>query len=267
MMPGRQSHEGAASVERVRLTTWNTQHGIPADGGPASTGLLRAAAASLGADVLALQELDRGQPRSGLADQTAQVAQEVGAVAWRYVPTLVGSPPRCWRAVGDGSDQAGCPAYGIALLSRHPVLSWHVLRLPPSPWRVPVRSAGATWWLGDEPRAAVAAVVRAPAGVMTVVCTHLSFVPGANVAQLRRLVRWVRELPGPRVVLGDLNLPAVVAGGATGFEVLARARTHPAHRARLQLDHALGHGDLPPVRLAATRALTVSDHLALSVDL
>jgi endonuclease/exonuclease/phosphatase family metal-dependent hydrolase len=251
----------------VRLTTWNTHHGLPADGGPTSTASLRTCAAALEADVLALQEVDLRQPRSGHADQAAEVAAEVGAVAWRYVPTVVGTPPLRWRAAGESSDRDGSPAYGIALLSVHPVLSWHVLRLRPSPWRVPVRSGGATWWRGDEPRVALAAVVQTPTGVLTVACTHLSFVPTANIAQLRRISRWVRQLPGPRVVLGDLNLPAAVAGRASGLEVLARARTYPAHHPRVQLDHALGHGDLPPLPLAHTRAMAVSDHLALSVDL
>ena len=251
----------------MRLTTWNTFHGVPGDGGPPSTALLRDSAAALRADVLALQEVDRGQPRSGFADQAAEMAEQVGAVAWRFVPTVYGTPPRRWRAASAAADEDDASAYGVALLSRHPVLSWHVLRLRPSPFRMPVRSEDGVTWQGDEPRVAVGAVVQAPAGVMTVVCTHLSFVPGANVAQLRRVSSWARALPGPRVVLGDLNLPAAVAGRGSGFEVLARARTYPAGRPRLQLDHALGLGGLPPRRHVETRALPVSDHLALSVDL
>jgi endonuclease/exonuclease/phosphatase family metal-dependent hydrolase len=250
----------------VRLATWNIHNGIPADGGPVDTTLLRTSAASLGADVLALQEVDRGQPRSGLADQAVEVAEEVGAVAWRYVPTLVGTPPQRWRSAVPEDEEHAAPAYGVALLSQHPVRSWHVLRMAPGPLRVRVERGSSTWWAGDEPRVAVAAVLQTPHGAMTVVSTHLSFLPGPNVRQLRRLVRWVDALPAPRVVLGDLNLPGAVVARLSGLEMLARAPTHPAHAPRLQLDHALGHGDLPPAR-ARTRSLPVSDHLALVVDL
>jgi endonuclease/exonuclease/phosphatase family metal-dependent hydrolase len=122
-------------------------------------------------------------------------------------------------------------------------------------------------WLRDEPRVALAAVVRAPQGTITVVSTHLSFVPGQNLLQLRRLARWLVALPGPQVLLGDLNMGSGPAALVSGFEVLARHATYPAPRPRRQVDQVLGHGALPPVRTSSVRALPVSDHLALSVDL
>ena len=50
------------------------------------------AIASLDADVLALQEVDRNQPRSGGADLTALAAEAMGAVAHRFEPALWGTP-------------------------------------------------------------------------------------------------------------------------------------------------------------------------------
>ncbi|MCE0487492.1 endonuclease/exonuclease/phosphatase family protein [Ornithinimicrobium sediminis] len=261
----------------MRLATWNTHHGLVTDDGPVDNHALASAAAALDADVLALQEVDLGQPRSDHAHQAADLAAATGAHDWRYAPALVGTPPWRWRhAHGDahhahGADDAADhhPAYGVALLSRHPVRQWHTLRMAPAPVRVPASlpRSGPLWWMGDEPRAAVAAVVDTPHGTMTVVTAHLSFVPGPNLLQLRRLSRWVRTLPGPRVLLGDLNLPPSVVGRVSGFEVLARARTHPSHGPRIQLDHALGHGSPPEVRHAVTRRLALSDHLALVLDI
>ena len=49
--------------------------------------------------------------------------------------------------------------------------------------------------------------------------------------------------------------------------MLARVPTYPVTAPRIQLDHVLGHGDLPPVRAVAVRDLGVSDHCALVVDL
>jgi endonuclease/exonuclease/phosphatase family metal-dependent hydrolase len=40
---------------------------------------------------------------------------------------------------------------------------------------------------------------------LTVANTHLSFVPGWNRVQLRRLTRDLRGFPGPRVLMGDLS--------------------------------------------------------------
>lgn len=253
----------------TRLTTWNVFHGRSPDDGRVDGGRLAAAVASLGTDVLALQEVDRGQERSAGLDVTAVAAEAMGAAHWRFVPTVIGSPGFSWRAATEEDADARSDAYGVALVSRFPVDSWHVLRLPPAPFvrlPIPVPGAGFALWLRDEPRAVLAARVGTPAGPLTVASAHLSFVPGANVVQLRRAVAWLRTFPGPTVLLGDLNLPPVVAGRASGLDVLARAVTYPAPRPRLQLDHVLGDGRLPRVRRSGVRRMAVSDHLALSVD-
>ena len=48
------------------------------------------------ADVIGLQEVDRFQPRSGGVDQTAVVADALGAEHWRFVPALHGTPGEDW---------------------------------------------------------------------------------------------------------------------------------------------------------------------------
>ncbi|MEE6294633.1 endonuclease/exonuclease/phosphatase family protein [Georgenia wangjunii] len=252
------------------LTTWNVFHGRSPEDLRVDAGRLADAVASLGPDVLALQEVDRGQPRSDHVDVTAVAAEAMGAAHARFVPTVIGEPGFSWRAATVDDAGAAADAYGVALLSRLPVESWHVLRLPPvRAVRVPVPVPGTRLllWLRDEPRVVLAARLRSRAGLLTVASTHLSFVPGANVVQLRRAARWLRTLGGPAVLLGDLNLPAAVADRTPGLRVLARARTHPASRPRWQLDHALGSTGVPRVVRAEARRLPVSDHLALQVEL
>jgi endonuclease/exonuclease/phosphatase family metal-dependent hydrolase len=70
----------------MRLATFNVLHGQPIRNGrplpvPAGTGArpLAEAVASLDADVLALQEVDRYQERSGGVDQALVAAGEMGA--------------------------------------------------------------------------------------------------------------------------------------------------------------------------------------------
>ncbi len=43
-------------------------------------------------DVIALQEVDLRQPRTGLVDQAALVAEAIGAAHWRFVPGDPGHP-------------------------------------------------------------------------------------------------------------------------------------------------------------------------------
>ena len=253
----------------MRLATWNVLNGTSLADGLIDVPRLQAAARSLRADVLGLQEVDRGQPRSRGLDLVAEVAEGTGAAAWRFLPALVGTPGGTWRAAGDGDDAPGGAGYGIGLVSAYPVRSWHVLRLTPARLRSPIVLPGSRQviWLEDEPRAVLAAVVDGPDGVLTVASTHLSFMPGWNAVQLRRTVRWLAGLPGPRVLLGDLNMPALPAGAVSRWRVLGRRATYPAPQPRVQFDHVLATGALPPVRSVDAPVLPVSDHRPLVVEL
>ncbi len=225
------------------------------------------ACASLDADVLGLQEVDRAQARSGGVDQTEAVAQGTGAVDWRFEPAILGEPGGVWRPTD--MDSVYEPGYGVGLVSRLPVRDWHVVHLPPARFRSPVYVPGRRTFilLPDEPRAAVAALVDGPAGRLWVANCHLSFVPGWNAVQLRRLTRELAGLGHPCVLLGDLNLPGTIPGRVSRWRTLARAKTFPADEPKLQIDHALGHGPLPPVTAVDSRRLPLSDHRALVVEL
>lgn len=260
----------------MRLATFNLLHGRSLTDGLVDPERLRAAMVSLDADVVGLQEVDRRQPRSHSLDLTAVAAQGLartakGAVVQvhhRFVPALIGTPGAKWRAAtdddGDGGDE---PGYGVGLVSRLPVLEWHTVRLPAAPVRSPVLIPGTKIpiLLKDEPRVGLAAVVETEHGRVTVATTHLSFVPVWNGVQLRKLVAALAHLPSPQVLLGDLNMPGGLPGLLSGWRQLARTATYPIGDHKVQLDHVLGAGALPPVRDVAVHDLTLSDHAALSV--
>ena len=244
-----------------------------------STERLVAACASLDADVLGLQEVDRGQARSGMVDQTAAIAKAMGAVAWRFLPALVGEPGAEWRPATDDDLLEGEAGYGVALVSRLPVRRWHVVRLAPAKLRSPVYiPGGGLILLDDEPRVGLAAEIELPGpgprsgsgpdgATLLVATTHLSFVPGWNLAQLRRLTRALAALADDCVLLGDLNVPNPFARAPGGWQALVRAKTFPSPVPSMQLDHVLGRGSLPPVVGSGSHVLPLSDHLALTVDL
>ena len=258
----------------MRLASFNVLNGRSLADGAVSTARLAAACASLDADVLGLQEIDRAQARSGGDDQTAAVAEAMGAVAWRFAPALIGEPGGTWRPAVD-ADTPGAPGaagYGVGLVSRLAVRSWHVVRLRAARVRAPVAvpggpgRRGGVVLLADEPRVALVAVVDAPFGPLAVATTHLSFVPGWNAAQARRVARAVAPLAPAAVLMGDLNLPPPFPRLATGWTELARIKTFPAAEPSLQIDHALGHGILPAVTAVEARLLDLSDHRALVVE-
>lgn len=247
------------------MATLNLASGRDASGRSVDAAELAAGVAGLDVDVLALQEVDVDQPRSHGVHQPSVVAAAVGAVDWRFAPTLAGTPDpfASWSRLEPQLDHGGLtgPHYGIALLSRLPVRRWHVLGLDAGPLKLPLvapdprTGARRLWWFPDEPRAAVAAELDG----LTVVGTHLSFAAPTAARQLRRLHRWAAGLPGPVVVAGDLNLGGSLSALVTGGRRLVTGRTWPAPDPKVQFDHVLSLGGLTGTRPAVDR-LAFGDH-------
>ena len=252
----------------MRLATFNVLHGRALADDVVDADRFAAAVKTLDADVLALQEVDRNQARSAHVDLTAIAADAMGATEQRFVAAMAGTPGGTWSAA-TGEEQPDAAAYGIALLSRHPVSSWDVVRLPVPPVRLPMwfRDSRRFGLVHDEPRVAVVARVGTPRGDLTVANTHLSFVPGWGRRQLRALVTALASTT-PLLLLGDLNMSPPAAVAMTRMKPLASALTFPAHAPTRQLDHVLARGlDGWVVSGSAARELAVSDHRALVVDL
>ncbi|GAA4244229.1 endonuclease/exonuclease/phosphatase family protein [Dactylosporangium darangshiense] len=259
----------------MRLGTFNLMHGRSLADGLVDEGRIGRAIAGLDTDVLGLQEVDRAQPRSGHADLTRIAADALGAEHAMFVPAVVGTPGEAFRTATDADGEGLDPHYGVALVSRYPVTQWRVTRLPASPLRAPIMIPGPhrmrLLMLDDEPRVLVAAVIETPAGRVTIATTHLSFVPGWNVRQLRLVRRALRGLPAPRVLLADLNLPGGLPRLVSGWRRLAGIPTYPSHAPRVQFDHVLAdrHGfeRLPRVVGVESPRLPFSDHRPLVVTM
>jgi endonuclease/exonuclease/phosphatase family metal-dependent hydrolase len=257
----------------VRVGTLNLASGRNSAGRSVDAAALRSALAGLDVDVLAVQEVDVGQPRSHRVDQPAEVAAALGATDWRFAAAVAGTPDpfRSWTPVdppvlrGPG-DAADGPHYGIALVSRLPVRRWSVLPLGAGRARLPLQApdprTGRTrwWWFPDEPRLAIAAELAD----CTVVGTHLSFAPHTALWQLRRLRRWCAQLPGPVLLAGDLNLIGPVPAAVFGAPRLVSGPSYPAAAPRVQFDHVLGPATPAPQR-PEVRQLALGDHRLVTV--
>ena len=274
----------------MRITSWNLLHGmaIPPVGEGATDGAaLTAAVQEIGSDVYGFQELDHFLPRSRARAQARDIAEGIGARYWAMGPSVIGTPGESWRKRNSDEpeiitntsthQELTHECYGIGIVSKIPVISWHRLDLGNSPIGLPLIVPGDETGKGrprfiyvkDEPRLALAAVLE---NGWTVVNTHLSFVPILNLAQLTRLKRWAlsiaQQTDTKPLIIGDLNLPKNLPIAFSSWKSLVSASTYPSWGAKIQFDYLLAQEELSggfqglPISKNG-----ISDHLPISAQL
>lgn len=219
----------------MRVATYNIRHAAPA-GRRAHHGGMRRAVRSLGADVVALQEVDRRVVRTWFRDQAAIAGRGAG-LQHRFLSA---------RPLGPFG------RYGVALL------------LPPGPNDVgtmALRSKG-------EQRVALFARCRIEGRWVTVVCTHLQNASGRGRAdaplQLEQLLEELSRWPAPWILMGDLNLredEVLPRFDATGLTAVPSGPTFPAHDPKVRIDwigvrgFTVDAAEVPPVQASDHRPL------------
>lgn len=288
----------ARSDARFRVATLNCLHGVdvgaatrPAPAGASDLEALARSLERMDADVIALQEVDRHLRRSGGVDQSGWLARRL-SMEHVFAPALLGDPDGTWTAAP--ARDPGGPSYGVALLSRHPILASYRLRLPGGPpagrtrtrrsqSRPVIRATaalsdrmgigGAPWPGWDfEPRVALRADVALSTGTVAVTTAHCSYLPWRALRHVAAAARLATRPSSPRngravallgaVLLGDMNLPpAAVRARLPRWHHGGSGPTYPSSDPRIQLDHVLATAGL--VVAAADTAAATSDHLAL----
>jgi endonuclease/exonuclease/phosphatase family metal-dependent hydrolase len=262
----------------MKVTSWNLLHGmsIPPKSGDDFTGLA-AAAAELQTEVLAIQEVDHNLARTNYANQCANIALAMGASDWAFAPGIIGSPEGKWRSAdakiisnqaSDAEVESG--SYGIGIISKIKVLKWHRLDLGRSiigaPLLIPNTETGKAKaiYIKDEPRVALAAQLE---NGWTVINTHLSFVPGMNLIQLRKLKNWADTFGDKVLLMGDFNLPNAIPAIGSKWQSLYAQNTYPSWKPKIQFDYILSKGvALKDVIQAPTTSSGISDHLPLTIE-
>ena len=209
-----------------------------------------------GADLVLLQEVDRDTRRSGRVDQPAVLAERTG-----------------YHAAFGSALEYDDGKYGVAVLSRWPIVADTLIHLPVTPEQT--RAGGS-----HEPRGALRVVVDAPAGRLVVLNTHLD--PSGDDRWRRQEADSVASLAaqarrGERLVIvgGDFNSTPesevqrrVRAGGlrdAWSECASGDGFTYPVEAPVKRIDYLYLTGD---VRCVAARVIEthVSDHRPLLVD-
>ena len=241
--------------------------------------LLAVSIEKIGADVLGLQEVDFLLERSGGTNQVESAAASMGARHWAFAPSVMGSPDENWTRSRSTNIQvvtneiaSTAPGYGIGLISKIPVISWHRLDLARSPVGIvmawPENGKIKQHYVRDHPRSAIAAVLE---NGWLVVNTHLSFVPVFNLFQLLKIKRWVKKLPvtdkSKIVIMGDLNLPFGWLVKGINWNSLAKQKTFPSWAPKIQFDYILSQKVASEdVSHSPSVHGGISDHLPLIVD-
>ncbi len=243
-------------------------------------------------EIYGFQEVDHFLPRSNSRPQMRDIAETLGARDWAMAPSIIGTPGEKWRPlrkdepeiITDKSSHLELmhESYGIGIVSKVPVISWHRLNLGNSPIGMPLVVPGDETGRGrprfiyvrDEPRVAIAAVLE---NGWVVINTHLSFVPGFNLVQLRKIKRWAKKLGEEKkcrvVIMGDLNLPKNLPVLASNWISLVQQNTYPSWGAKIQFDYiltqGLQEGECQPLNFSSLTIskLGISDHLPLAVEI
>lgn len=204
--------------------------------------------ASLAADVVCLQEVDRHfSERSGWADQAAELAAMLDMTAVYGVALQraaePGRPPR---------------EYGNAILTRHAVRMHRVVRLPGRP--------------RSEPRSMVVASL---AGGLHVGCVHLQHNSASARAEQIAVVLCALPSEGAVVLAGDFNatpdapeLTALRGRLTDSWEVCGTGRgaSFPSRFPLRRIDYVLASPELRPVAASVVPS-AASDHRPLVVEL
>jgi endonuclease/exonuclease/phosphatase family metal-dependent hydrolase len=236
----------------VTVGTFNIHHGVGTDGRLDIARVARTLT-DMDADVVGLQEVDRRwSPRSAFADQARGLAERLD-MHMAFGASL--------HRAGRGSEQPG-REYGVALLSRHPIVGTRSVPLPRP--------------RGGEPRTLLQAEVLFGGATLRCLNTHLQHRSGTERrAQARAIEAVVSGGECPTVLVGDLNAGPDTAEVDTLTRRLVDAwrrrgegdgYTFTAEKPYTRIDYVLAS---PTAHVERVRVLDTdaSDHLPVVADL
>lgn len=202
--------------DALRVMSWNIRHGRGMDG-KIDLERIAAVVSKYEADLVLLQEVDRGCSRSGAVDQAAEIARITGL---HYT-------------FGKAIDHDG-GEYGLAILSRFPLEEPKIHKLPSD----------------GEARIVLSASVDSPLGILTLASTHLDHQNGRRqLAQSQVAAAALLESPHPVILAGDLNAKpdshTVGVFSQAPWTIVSKegtAATYPSPEPKMEIDYIILRG-------------------------
>lgn len=239
-----------SSKDSLRVLTLNLQRGKPRE--HFAWGLAEIAA--LDPEVVLVQEADNNSIFSGRVNHTKLIADACGLKYWQFLPGR-----STWATVlpliSPRPKKLGDSGTGVGVISRYPA-RWHTHHLKTNRPLMNVRSMHVDM---DQPRQVLAATLDMAGVSITVASTHLSWLGGVGVDQLRQAEAFLQRLPGPWVLGGDFN----IRSNQSIWPSLVYGNTYPADQPKFQMDYIVS-----PLEASRTaiRRFAFSDHRGVLAD-
>jgi len=238
----------------ARILTYNVHRCLGSDG-RLSPERIAEVIASAAPDIVALQELDVGRPRTGGVDQAGKIAEALGMTLHFHAAVQVMEEK-----------------FGDAILTANPcrlIKTGHLRGKSLIPNR---QARGALW-----------AEVDIEGEKLQVINTHIGVTARERIAQVNTLIgpEWLAhpDFRDPALLAGDLNalplgrtcklLATQLGGRETAAALDGSLATFPSRMPVLSIDHVLAS---PSVQIVAAEVIRTplarlaSDHLPLQVD-
>lgn len=221
------------SPSSFKIMTYNIRHGVGLDG-KLDLDRIASIIKDSGADIIGLNEVDKGMIRTNFKNQVEYLA---GKLDMNYV-----FGPTVNRVIG---------SYGNAILTRFPIKEASNHILPGEP--------------GSEKRGLLTAKILLPDHRYSyIIITHLSLNKRDRERQLNWIENYLVRLDNPFILMGDFNTEL-----ETGFAykpLLQGVKTYPADKAKDEIDLYFSNLNYKLIN-GYTLASKASDHLPVVVEL
>ena len=229
-----------ANATELKIASYNIKHGRNMNGKIALEDTAKLLE-KLGAEIIALQEVDKQCARSGKIDQAA----------------FLGKHLNMHHAFGKFFDYQG-GEYGMALLSKHPILEVKKHRLPD----------------GAEPRIALEIVIEPEKGKkVSCVCIHFDYTSEKRrQPQIKALFKALENTTHPVALIGDFNAtPDSASMGLFKDKWLNVSKkgnpfTFPSDKPKMEIDYFVLRGFKKNATCRVIEEKVVSDHRPLVAD-
>lgn len=234
----------------MHIMSYNIQHGTGLDGKLDLERIAKVITASKGT-IIGLQEVDKFySERSDFKDQAKELAKLLN---FHY----------CYGAnlnLQSTNDQAKNRQYGVAILSKYPIIKSEHLLLSS---------------YGKEQRGVLSATIDKNGVQMNIYNTHLGLDVPSRTTQIDELIDITTRFQGPKVLLGDFNTDPQskeiqsflkLTDFVDSFKNISKANTFPSNDPNQRIDYIFTNTDIELLNQKVINS-NASDHLPIMIEI